>query len=91
MRDIGFGRSKLKERILEEIRFFIQEMERNTDTPLNPQPFIQKSVANVIGSVTFGKRMEYEDPIFIKYMKIFNRSIQIVGNSGVINTFPFVR
>ena len=64
---------------------------RSADKPLNPQPFIQKSVANIFGSVTFGERMDYEDTIFIKYTQIFNRSIQIVGNSGVINTFPFVR
>ena len=66
-------------------------MKKNIDKPLYPQPIIQKSVANVIASVTFGKRMDYEDPIFIKYMKIFNRSLQVIGNSGVVNTFPFVR
>jgi len=84
LRDFGFGRSKLEERILEEITFFTPEMERKTDKPLYPQPIIQKSVANVIASVIFEKRMDYEDPIFTKYLKILNRSIQVVENSGII-------
>ncbi|KAK2156658.1 hypothetical protein LSH36_208g04093 [Paralvinella palmiformis] len=91
LRDFGFGRTLLEDRILEEVTFFIEEMEKNTKKPLYPQPIIQKSVANVIASVTFGKRADYEDPAFTKYMKIFNRSIKVMGNSGVINTFPFVR
>ena len=91
LRDFGFGRTLLEDRILEEVTFFIEEMEKNTKKPLYPQPIIQKSVANVIASVTFGKRANYEDPAFTKYMKIFNRSIKVMGNSGVINTFPFVR
>ncbi|KAK2139698.1 hypothetical protein LSH36_1652g00062 [Paralvinella palmiformis] len=91
LREFGVGHSKLEERILEEITFFIQEIEKNTDKHFNPQPVIQKSVANVIASVTFGKRMDYEDPIFIKYMKIFNRCLHVIGSSGVINTFPFIR
>ncbi|KAK2156661.1 hypothetical protein LSH36_208g04096 [Paralvinella palmiformis] len=91
LRDFGVGRSKLEGRMLEEITFFIQEMEKNTDKPLYPQAIIQKSVANVIASVTFGKRMNYEDPIFTKFMETFNRNFRVIGSSGFINIFPFVR
>ena len=66
-------------------------MEKNTDKPFYPQPLLQKSVANVIASVTFGKRMDYDDPVFTEYMKIFNRSITVAGNTGVATIFPFLR
>ena len=66
-------------------------MEKNTDKPFYPQPLLQKSVANVIASVTFGKRMDYDDPVFTKYMKIFNRSITEIGSNGIVNIFPFLR
>ena len=91
LRDFGFGRTILEDKILEEVDFFIKEIEKNADKPLYPQPFLQKSVANVISSVTFGKRMDYEDPVFTKYMTIFNRTITVIGNNGVVNMFPIVR
>ena len=91
LRDFGFGRTILEDRILEEVNFFIKEMEKNTDKPFYPQPLLQKSVANVIASVTFGKRMDYDDPVFTKYMKIFNRSITEIGSNGIVNIFPFLR
>ena len=89
LRDFGFGRTILEDKILEEVGFFMKEMEKNADKPFYPQPLLQK--ANVISSVTFGKRMDYEDPIFTRYMKIFNRTISVIGNNGVVNIFPAVR
>jgi len=91
LRDFGFGRTILEDRILEEIQFFLKEMLKNVNKPFYPQPVLQKSVANVIASITFGKRMDYQDPVFLKYLEIFNRTIEIIGISGAINTFPLVQ
>ena len=91
LRDFGFGRTILEDKILEEVQFFITELRHNVNKPFYPQPTIQKSVANVIASVTLGRRMDYEDPVFIQYLKIMNRAFEILGNSGAITTFPFLR
>ena len=77
--------------MLKEVNFLIKEMEENTDKPFYPQPLLQKSVANVIASVTFGKRMDYDDTMFTKYMKTFNRIMRKIGSNGIVNIFPFLR
>ncbi|KAK2150699.1 hypothetical protein LSH36_394g01062 [Paralvinella palmiformis] len=91
LRDFGFGRTILEDRILEEVDFFVQYIEDRANEPLYPVPLLRRSVANVIASVTFGKRMEYEDPVFVKYMEIFNRFFRVIGYSGVVRAFQFVR
>ena len=91
LRDFGFGRSILEDRILEEISFFIKELHKNTCEPFYPQPTIQRSVSNVIASVSFGRRMDYDDPRFKQYMYIMNYVFKRVGNSGIITIFPFLR
>ena len=91
LHDFGFGRPELEERILDEIRFFIPELRKQVGTPIHPQLVIQKSVANTMACVTFGKRMDYNNPAFINYLKMMNRSIELLGSTGVITMFPVLR
>ena len=76
---------------MEEVDVFIGEIEKYNNRPFYPTPLVQMSVANVIASVMFGNRMDYNDPAFKKYIEFFNRLIKVIGYSGIVNAFPFVR
>ena len=66
-------------------------MRDNVGHPFDPSPIIQKSVANVINNVTFGRRYDYLDPHFLRHLDILDRNMRIVGNSAILNLFPFLK
>ena len=85
------GKSIIEEKIVEELSFFIDRLKELSDSAFSPRYAIQMTVANVIGNVVWGKRRDYKDPGFIRYMEIMNNSFEIVGNSDALTVFPFLR
>uniref|UniRef100_A0A8C9PF92 Uncharacterized protein n=1 Tax=Spermophilus dauricus TaxID=99837 RepID=A0A8C9PF92_SPEDA len=49
------------------------------------------SVANIIVSVLFGKRFEYQDPQFLRLLTLIGENVKLVGSPriAVIVSFPF--
>ena len=91
MRDMGMGKSIIEEKIVEELSFFIDKLKELSVSAFNPRYATQMTVANVIGNVVWGKRRDYKDPGFIRYMEIMNNSFEILGNSDALTVFPFLR
>uniref|UniRef100_A0A8C6HEH9 unspecific monooxygenase n=1 Tax=Mus spicilegus TaxID=10103 RepID=A0A8C6HEH9_MUSSI len=65
---------------------------RSQGQPINPNPMLKKATCNVIASLIFARRFEYEDPYLIRMLKVLEDSL--TGLSGlipeVINTFPIL-
>ncbi|XP_052016279.1 cytochrome P450 2D3 isoform X2 [Apodemus sylvaticus] len=61
-------------------------------SPLNPYPLLNKAVCNVIASLIYARRFEYEDPDFIEMLKVLKENMG--ENTGlfpeVLNTFPIL-
>ncbi len=49
------------------------------------------TVANVISNVVWGKRSDYDDPRFMKYMSIMNDNFEALAASGALVAFPFLK
>ncbi|MCP6559000.1 cytochrome P450, partial [Klebsiella pneumoniae] len=47
--------------------------------PFSPHTLLNKAVCNVISSLTFARRFTYEDPYFIRMLKVMNESLQDVS------------
>ena len=49
-------------------------LEKNSDkiTPLDPEPLLGTSVANVICSLLYGDRYEYNDAEFLQLLEVCN-------------------
>lgn len=57
----------------------------------DPKYEIIISVSNVIGSITFGKRFDYDDPVFVSYISRIRDVLDNVGTTAVVSTFPVLR
>uniref|UniRef100_A0A8C6R634 Cytochrome P450 n=1 Tax=Nannospalax galili TaxID=1026970 RepID=A0A8C6R634_NANGA len=59
--------------------------------PFNPYTLLNKATCNVI-SLIFARRFEYEDPYFIKMLKVMNESLKVVAGfiPEVLNAFPIL-
>ncbi|XP_078575696.1 cytochrome P450 2J2-like [Branchiostoma floridae x Branchiostoma japonicum] len=85
LRDFGFGKRSLEGRILEEAEALRREIIKTDGKPFNIFPLLRKAVTNVICSIVFGARHEYEDAAF----KTFLEDINFRFRNSTANRFPW--
>ncbi|XP_025934139.1 cytochrome P450 2U1 isoform X3 [Apteryx rowi] len=84
LRHFGVGRHSLEPKIIEELKFIKEEMLKHGKDSFNPFPVIRNAVSNVICSMTFGKRFNYEDIEFKTMLKNMARALELSVNSSMI-------
>uniref|UniRef100_A0A8C3XUU1 Cytochrome P450 2U1 n=1 Tax=Chelydra serpentina TaxID=8475 RepID=A0A8C3XUU1_CHESE len=92
LRHFGLGKHSLEPKIIEELKYVKEEMLRYGKDPFNPFPIISNSVSNVICSMAFGRRFEYEDIEFKTMLSLMSRALEISVNSHVllVNICPWL-
>ncbi|NXI10816.1 CP2H1 protein, partial [Irena cyanogastra] len=65
LRDFGMGKKSIEERIQEEAHFLVERLKNTRERPLNPGNFLIHAVSNIICSIVFGDRFDYEDKKFL--------------------------
>lgn len=61
LRNFGMGKRTIEERILEEGHFLLEELRKTQGKPFDPTFVVSRSVSNIICSVIFGSRFDYDD------------------------------
>ncbi|XP_028665021.1 cytochrome P450 2B11-like [Erpetoichthys calabaricus] len=92
LRNFGMGKCSIEERIQEEISFLVEEIKKTKEMPFNPGFFLKRSVSNIICSIMFGKRYEYNDEEFHKLLDLLNENLRLVDSFWVqmYSLFPSV-
>lgn len=68
LRELGFGKSIMEERIQEEITHYIKAIEDHDGEVVNLPEITYISVSNNICSIIFGQRFDYQDATFKDYL-----------------------
>ncbi|XP_007478162.2 cytochrome P450 2C44-like [Monodelphis domestica] len=92
LRKFGMGKRSIEERIQEEAQFLIKELKKTNSQPFNPHVILQYAPFNVISSILFHQRFNYDNEEFLSMMHILNENA-ILLNSPMIqlyNYFPWL-
>lgn len=73
MKTFGFGKRCLQGQIMDEVDCLMKELEIYENKPFDIQNTLNTSVSNVICSLPFGERFDYEDVIFKGLMVLVNK------------------
>ncbi|XP_060062288.1 cytochrome P450 2J2 isoform X2 [Erinaceus europaeus] len=92
LRNFGLGKKSLEERIQEEAQHLVQAIMEENGQPFDPHFKINNAVSNIICSVTFGERFEYQDDKFQKLLWLLDEVTYLEASvtCQLFNIFPRV-
>uniref|UniRef100_R4GD54 Uncharacterized protein n=1 Tax=Anolis carolinensis TaxID=28377 RepID=R4GD54_ANOCA len=73
LRNFGMGKKSIEERIQEEAQFLLEEFRNTKGKPCDPTFLLSRAFANIICSIAFGNRFDYEDKEFQALMVMANK------------------
>ncbi|XP_026055463.1 cytochrome P450 2B4-like isoform X1 [Carassius auratus] len=93
LRNFGLGKKSVEERVTEESSYLLPEMLRLEGKPFDPQHAIQNAVSNIICSIVFGDRFDYDNKRFKYLLEILKENIIQSGSlvGQVFNLLPIIK
>ncbi|MCQ7614215.1 cytochrome P450 [Salmonella enterica] len=79
LRNFGMGKRSIEERIQEEAGYLLEEIRKTKGTPIEPTFYLSRSVSNVISSVVFGSRFDYEDKQFQNLLEMIKETFRQIS------------
>ncbi|XP_066271406.1 cytochrome P450 2U1-like [Branchiostoma lanceolatum] len=93
LRNLGMkvGRGSIEKKIREEADCLRNRVAENNGQPFDVAHDVTVTVANVICSMAFGKRYDYEDETFRELSKAIVTLASELGTGQIISVFPLLR
>ncbi|XP_021039248.1 cytochrome P450 2D11 isoform X2 [Mus caroli] len=90
LRNFGLGKKSLEDWVTKEARHLCDAFTAQAGRPINPNTMLNNAVCNVIASLIFARRFEYEDPYLIRMLKVLKECFTEISGfiPGVLNAFP---
>ncbi|KAM4598646.1 cytochrome P450 2K1-like [Polymixia lowei] len=92
LRDFGMGKKASEEKIIEECHNLVDVFEKYKGKAFDTTKSVNYAVSNIICSIVYGSRFEYDDPEFTTMVNRANEAIRLVGSPSIqlYNMFPWL-
>lgn len=88
LRKFGFGTHSLQGQIMEEVDCLMGELQKKDKQSINIKSTLDASVSNVICSILFGRRFDYEDAKFKELVISLEKMFASTNPSSPVFIFP---
>ncbi|KAM5140193.1 cytochrome P450 2C18-like isoform 6-T6 [Callospermophilus lateralis] len=83
LRNFGMGKRSIEDRVQEEARCLVEELRKTNGSPCDPTFILGCAPCNVICSIIFKNRYDYQDPDFLTLVNKLNENIRILSSAWV--------
>ncbi|XP_041814156.1 cytochrome P450 2K1-like isoform X2 [Chelmon rostratus] len=92
LRDFGMGKKVCEDKIIEECDYLIEVFKEFKGEAFDTTQPMNRAVSNIICSIVYGSRFEYDDPEFMSLVYRTNRNIQLAASPSIqmYNLFPWI-
>ncbi|XP_056283493.1 cytochrome P450 2K1-like [Pseudoliparis swirei] len=92
LRDFGMGKKASEDKIIDECEQLIEVFKKYKGEAFDLTKPMNCAVSNIICSIIYGSRFEYNDPEFTSLVDRTNKNIQLVGSPSIqwYNLFPWL-
>ncbi|XP_060706331.1 cytochrome P450 2K1-like [Hemiscyllium ocellatum] len=90
LRGFGMGKKSVEDRITEEASFLVNVFESHKGQPFETAGILNSAVSNIICSILFGDRFDYDDKMFNSLTNMNNEMTMLAGTASmhVYNSYP---
>uniref|UniRef100_A0A3P8T440 Cytochrome P450 2K1-like n=1 Tax=Amphiprion percula TaxID=161767 RepID=A0A3P8T440_AMPPE len=90
LRQFGMGKKTIEDKIIEESHHLIEAVKKFKGAAFDTTKPITYAVSNIISSIVFGSRFEYDDPVLTSLVDQIKRRFQLLNSPSVqvYNMFP---
>ncbi|XP_074089427.1 cytochrome P450 2C18-like isoform X1 [Macrotis lagotis] len=90
LKNFGMGKRSIEERVQEEAKCMVEALKTTHGMPFDPKFILGCAPCNVICSIIFHKRFEYDDEKFLHLMELLDEKVKILSSpwTQVYNFFP---
>ncbi|XP_062818370.1 cytochrome P450 2G1-like isoform X1 [Anolis carolinensis] len=74
LKNFGMGKCSIEERIQEESQYLLEKFRKTHGLPFDPTFLLSCTTSNIICSIVFGSRFEYEDKTFLYLLDVINKA-----------------
>ena len=91
LRNLGMGQFRIEERMIHEINLLTERFKSYNGKPFSPFLLLESAFSNVLCSLVFGKRYDYDDPTLKGFLHLLNKVLKHGVQAGVVNFLPFLK
>lgn len=90
LRNFGMGKRSIEERVQEEARCLVEEFRKTEAQPFDPTFILSCAPCNVICSILFNERFQYEDKTFLFLMESLKENFKQINSRWcqIYNLWP---
>uniref|UniRef100_A0A7N6FIX8 Cytochrome P450 2K1-like n=1 Tax=Anabas testudineus TaxID=64144 RepID=A0A7N6FIX8_ANATE len=92
LRDFGMGKKACEDKIIEESHYLLEVFKNFKGEAFDTTHSVNSSVSNIICSIIYGSRFEYDDPKFTSMVDVANKRIELTGSPLIqmYNIYPWM-
>ncbi|XP_076466713.1 cytochrome P450 2B6-like [Babylonia areolata] len=91
LRSLGMGKPQFTINILQEVGEFVKAVRDLQGQPTNLAKIAGVSMSNNICGVVFGRRFEYDNVSFLRYLELMRENLQLLRSTNLLNYLPWLR